>query len=247
VLDISYNALTDLYGINFAPMKELKILNASNNNLAKLEHIDHLKDLREVDLSGNRIRQFEPNSFSINHQIACLRIEENGLRTLNYIDKLEKLQFLFLHSNRISDFWDIEKLESCPKLMELCLTSNPIYKKPMYRASIIKRLPNLLILDTREITTEEREQIERATMHESKAPPMIHFSQFTNSKVPVKLNAVNFDGVFNSLKSFADQSSTDNRKANQNQQNTGSSRGNRGGGDMANLIHVSSINTKFND
>ena len=71
VLDISYNALTDLYGINFAPMKELKILNAANNNLAKLEHIDHLKDLREVDLSGNRIRQFEPNSFSINHQIAC--------------------------------------------------------------------------------------------------------------------------------------------------------------------------------
>lgn len=245
VLDISYNAITDLYGLNFAPMKELKILNASNNNISKLEHIDHLKDLREVDLSNNRIRQFDSNSFSTNHQIACLRIEENGLKTLTHIDKLEKLQFLFLHSNRIGDFYDIEKLESCPKLMELCLTSNPIYKKPVYRSSIIKRLPNLLILDTREISGDEREQIERATMHESKAPPMIHFSQFTTAKVPVKLNAVNFDGVFNNMKSFPDQPPQANPKG--GQYNSGSSRGNQRGGDMANLIHVSSINTKFTD
>mmetsp|Transcript_24695 Transcript_24695/g.21930 ORF Transcript_24695/g.21930 Transcript_24695/m.21930 type:complete len:388 (+) Transcript_24695:144-1307(+) len=236
VLDISYNSITDLYGLNFAPLKDLKILNASNNNITKVEHIDHLKDLREVDLSNNRIRQFESNSFSINHQIACLRVEENGLKTLSNIDKLSKLQFLFVHANRISDFWDIEKLESCPKLMELCLTSNPIYKKPMYRISVVKRLPNLLILDTREITVEERERIESSMMHESKAPPMIHFSQYPNTKVPVKLNAVNFDGVFNNMKSFAEQPSPTVPKNNQ----TGSSRGNRG--DMANLIHVSSIN-----
>jgi Leucine-rich repeat (LRR) protein len=70
VLDISYNNITELYGLNFAPMKDLKILNASNNNITKLEHIDHLKDLREVDLSNNRIRQFEANSFSSQHQIA---------------------------------------------------------------------------------------------------------------------------------------------------------------------------------
>lgn len=70
VLDISYNNISDLYGLNFAPMKDLKILNASNNNIVKLEHIDHLKDLREVDLSNNRIRQLEANSFSSYHQIA---------------------------------------------------------------------------------------------------------------------------------------------------------------------------------
>lgn len=33
-----------------------------------------------------------------------------------------------------------------------------------------------------------------------KAPPMIHYSQYPTAKVPVKLNAVNFDGVFNNLK-----------------------------------------------
>jgi len=129
--------------------------------------------------------------------------------------------------------------------MELCLTSNPIYKKPMYRASVIKRLPNLLILDTREISGEERERIDSVMMHEAKAPPMIHFSQYPAAKVPVKLNSVNFDGVFNSMKSFADQQYPGVVKNSQHP--TGSSRGNRGGGDMANLIQVSSIQTKHMD
>jgi Leucine-rich repeat (LRR) protein len=70
VLDISFNSITDLYGLNFAPLKELKILNASNNNIIKLEHIDHLLDLREIDLSNNRIRQFDASSFSNGQQIA---------------------------------------------------------------------------------------------------------------------------------------------------------------------------------
>lgn len=91
-------------------------------------------------------------------------MEENGLRSLSNIDKLEKLQFLFLHNNRITDFWEVEKLDSIQKLMELCLTSNPISKKPMYRASILKRLPSLIILDGKEITYDERERVENVML-----------------------------------------------------------------------------------
>ena len=35
-----------------------------------------------------------------------------------------------------------------------------------------------------------------------KAPAMIHFAQYPTVKVPVKLNAVNFDGVFNNMKMY---------------------------------------------
>lgn len=242
VLDISYNNIANLYGLNFAPMKDLKILNASNNSITKLDHIDHLKDLREIDLSGNRIRQFEESSFSPFQQIACLRIEENGLRTLNYIDKLIKLQFLFLHSNRISDFWDIEKLNNIPKLMELSLTNNPVYKKPMYRLSVIKRVPSLLILDSKEISAEERERIESTMFQDSKVSPLIHFAQLPTSKVPVKLNSVNFDGVFNNVKVFQEQQTP----VAKNPGPSGSSKGNRSSNrDMSNLIHVSSIRNDF--
>jgi hypothetical protein len=37
---------------------------------------------------------------------------------------------------------------------------------------------------------------------------MIHYSQYANAKVPVKLNAVNFDGVFNNLKYQMNQDGT---------------------------------------
>ncbi len=111
----------------------------------------------------------------------------------------------------------------------------------MYRQSVLKRLPNLLILDNKEIAQEERERVENQMMPDAKITPMIHYSQYPSSKVPVKLNAVNFDGVFNNMKSFSEQPSPNVAK-----QPTGSSRGNRQG-DMANLIQVSSMQTKFMD
>mmetsp|Transcript_17811 Transcript_17811/g.27562 ORF Transcript_17811/g.27562 Transcript_17811/m.27562 type:complete len:82 (+) Transcript_17811:4475-4720(+) len=71
-------------------------------------------------------------------------------------------------------------------------------KKPSYRSTIIKKLPSLLVLDGREITMDERNRIESNTLFDAqKAPPNIHYSQYQTSKVPVKLNSVNFDGVFN--------------------------------------------------
>ena len=37
---------------------------------------------------------------------------------------------------------------------------------------------------------------------------MIHFAQYPTVKVPVKLNAVNFEGVFNNMKVFQEQPQT---------------------------------------
>jgi Leucine-rich repeat (LRR) protein len=43
VLDVSYNQLHDLYGLNLAEMKNLKILLASNNDITKVDFIEKLK------------------------------------------------------------------------------------------------------------------------------------------------------------------------------------------------------------
>jgi Leucine-rich repeat (LRR) protein len=63
VIDVSYNNLHDLYGLQYSYMKDLKILNASNNDIVKVDFLDKLRSLRELDLSKNRIRQIDPNSF----------------------------------------------------------------------------------------------------------------------------------------------------------------------------------------
>jgi Leucine-rich repeat (LRR) protein len=82
VLDVSYNNLHDLYGLQYSPLKDLKILNASNNDIVKVDFLEKLKALRELDLSKNRIRQLDATSFSNFHVITCLRLEDNGLRNL---------------------------------------------------------------------------------------------------------------------------------------------------------------------
>ena len=101
LLDVSQNTLQYLYGLQYSPLKELKMLFASDNEIVKIEHLEKLKQLRELDLSKNRIRQIDPNSFYQHHVIMCLRLDENGLKSLANIEKLEKLQTLFLSGNRI--------------------------------------------------------------------------------------------------------------------------------------------------
>lgn len=115
-----------------------------------------------------------------------------------------------MSGNRVPEFWEVDRLSELPHLMEIALMNNPVSRKPNYRNAIIKRLPALIVLDGKEITPEERQRIEQASgmmggiPGDQKAPPMIHFAQFPTVKVPVKLNAVNFDGVFNNVKAFQD-------------------------------------------
>ena len=58
-LDVSNNQLQYLYGLQYSPLKELKILHASNNDIVKIEHLEKLRQLRELDLSKNKIRQID--------------------------------------------------------------------------------------------------------------------------------------------------------------------------------------------
>lgn len=182
-------------------MKDLKILHASNNEITKVDFLEKLKQLRELDLSKNRIRKIEPNSFHNGLIISCLKLEDNGLRSLENIERLERLQAFHGGGNRLAEFWEVDRLAELIYLMEISLMNNPMTRKPQYRLNIIKKLPNLIVLDGKEITIDERNRIESSQMYDAaKAPPMIHYSQYPSAKVPVKLNAVNFDGVFNNLK-----------------------------------------------
>jgi protein phosphatase 1 regulatory subunit 7 len=143
-----------------ASMKELKILHASNNEITKIDNLEKLKQLRELDLSKNRIRQIEPNSFHNGLIISCLKVEENGLRSLANIERLERLQALHCGGNRLAEFWEVDRLAELIYMMEISLMNNPMTRKPQYRLNIIKKLPNLIVLDSKEITIDERNRIE---------------------------------------------------------------------------------------
>jgi len=96
--------------------------------------------------------------------INCLRLEDNGLRNLQNIERLERLQSLFMTGNRIQEFYEVDRLGELPHLMEISLMNNPMSRKPNYRIAIIKRLPSLIILDGKEISSDEKMRIEQQMM-----------------------------------------------------------------------------------
>jgi len=74
--------------------------------------------------------------------------------------------------------FEVEKLAELPQLLDLSMIANPIARKPNYRIVVIKRLIQLLVLDGKEITPEERKKIEgTAAMIDQKQgnASMVHF------------------------------------------------------------------------
>lgn len=126
------------------------------------------------------------------------------------IEKLEWLDNLQLAGNRINDYNDVDKLGDLSRLKKLTLANNPITRKNMYRQVMIRKLPRLEILDGKAISQEELERVDQIFAQESKPQGIIVASSGQNIagnhplqaplKVPMKINPVNFESVFGSLK-----------------------------------------------
>lgn len=110
---------------------------------------------------------------------------------------------LHVAGNRIQDLYEIDKVADMPMLAEVSLMQNPIARKPNYRMFVIKRMPNLVIFDGREVSFDEKKRVEgvNSSIIDPKVQnTVVHYQQYPTVKVPVKLNPVNFDGVFNNMK-----------------------------------------------
>ena len=78
------------------------------------------------------------------------------MRSLACIEKLERLQAFHASGNRLAEFWEVDRFQDLNFLMELSLMNNPMTRKPQYRQNIVKKLINLLVLDSKEVLPEER-------------------------------------------------------------------------------------------
>ena len=119
------------------------------------------------------------------------------IKSLANLTRLGKLQALHLGGNRVSEVFEVEKIADMGSLVEIVLMANPMSRKAMYRVGIIKRMPQLIFLDDKEVSMEEKERVELINLADNKPPPLVHLSQApaNNSKVAVKLTSVNFESV----------------------------------------------------
>ncbi|CAG9310144.1 unnamed protein product [Blepharisma stoltei] len=194
-LDLSYNSLESLYGLQFGKLSLLRVLVCSNNQIENIEYLENLINLRELDLAANNIKQIDFNSLANQPNLRFLRLDENRIRSLSNLGHLAKLQCLQIASNRIQDYLELDKLGDLNNLMELGISNNPISRKTPYRISVIKRIPQLMFLDGQDVTPDEKEKIDN--VQDVKPSPLVHLApQNINKLAGIKLTSVNLDTVF---------------------------------------------------
>ncbi|NXA90689.1 LRCC1 protein, partial [Melanocharis versteri] len=162
---------------------DLHTLNAHCNLIARIQGLDHLRNLQHLDLSSNQIRRIEGLSSLAN--LRTLSLSCNLLTKVEGLEKLFNLTMLNLSYNRIHDLSgfrslhgtrhkishidlhsncvsNINHLLQCMKGLH-CLTSltlekngkaNPVCHTAGYRETVLQSLPQLTALDGRNISGE---------------------------------------------------------------------------------------------
>ncbi|NXL95373.1 LRCC1 protein, partial [Alectura lathami] len=165
---------------------ELHTLNMHCNRIARIEGLDHLRNLQHLDLSSNQIRRVEGLS-SLEH-LRTLNLSCNLIMKVEGLEKLFNLSLLNLSYNRIHDLSGFQCLHgtshkiSCIDLRSNCISNinhllqctkglhcltnltlekdgktNPVchtagmYLVLGYRETVLQTLPQLTVLDGRNV------------------------------------------------------------------------------------------------
>ncbi|XP_077044409.1 leucine-rich repeat and coiled-coil domain-containing protein 1 isoform X2 [Agelaius phoeniceus] len=162
---------------------DLHTLNAHCNLIARIQGLDHLRNLQHLDLSSNQIRRIE--GLGSLAKLRTLSLSCNLLTKVEGLEKLFNLTMLNLSYNRIHDLSgfrslhgtrhkisridlhsncvsNINHLLECTKGLR-CLTNltldrngkaNPVCHVAGYRETVLQSLPQLTVLDGRNTSGE---------------------------------------------------------------------------------------------
>jgi len=133
VLDLSFNGLTAIKGLDNLVIRELKL---QGNKIQSLAGLDNLPCLTYLDVSDNLVSSLEPLR-------PCLH-----------------LTHLNVSSNRIEFIRQTESLQCMSWLSNLLLADNPCAQKYLYRLRVLYRLPNINSLDDTFAIPEEKVTME---------------------------------------------------------------------------------------
>lgn len=142
---------------------QLVTLRLDNNIISKIENIDHLVNLKWLDLSFNNITEISGLDKLIN--LTDLSLFHNQISTIGGFDHLLKLDILSLGKNNISDIREVIKLRKLPNLRCLCMIGNPVCKSETYEVDLLAILPRLTYVDYLLVTGSSK-QVDQAMQSE---------------------------------------------------------------------------------
>lgn len=134
-------------------------LSLSTNMIEKIQGLNTLKNLKILALGRNYIKTFSGLE-GVSDTLQELWISYNFIEKMKGIGVLKNLKVLYMSNNLVKDWSEFKKLDELPILEDLLFVGNPLHdnvypQKPppyeqegdMWRAEVVKRLPNLKKLD----------------------------------------------------------------------------------------------------
>eukprot|EP00927_Polykrikos_kofoidii_P025669 TRINITY_DN23029_c0_g1_i1.p1 TRINITY_DN23029_c0_g1~~TRINITY_DN23029_c0_g1_i1.p1 ORF type:complete len:1171 (-),score=203.23 TRINITY_DN23029_c0_g1_i1:29-3394(-) len=175
-IDLSYNMISDMgdwhvhrylrelnlrgnfidrIGLGLKKNFELRMLDFSENFLARIENLENL-GLRTLYVAQNRLSSLEGVSTLTKLQV--LNARHNNITSLSALrsQDLPRLRRCCVADNRLSKMSEVEGLAAFEFLCDVFLAPNPVAELPHYRAQVLHRMPRLRSLDGERATAEEK-------------------------------------------------------------------------------------------
>jgi Leucine-rich repeat (LRR) protein len=202
VADLSNNGLTKLDGIQF--LKHLTELNVENNQLVDITDVGHLVELRKLELGSNYISNVGHCLTGLK-SLTLLSIENNKLTSLSCFSELENLLELYVGENLIDDLKEIRHLSNLKKLLVMDLWGNPLCKDKEFRLFCIFHIKDLKVLDGYPIQPKEIEDSKQAYTGKLSDELLLERLQGKNLDTLLSMDLSfcslrDFDNIFNNKK-----------------------------------------------
>lgn len=121
------------------------------------QHGMQLCDGARLKAVSKRIQRIGALPQSLSAQITSLYLSQNELSTLQGAAQFGSLRLLSLGGNELALVSELGHLRGLQQLRHLNLVGNPICQQPNYRFLVIDQLQQLQVLDTVEISKQERD------------------------------------------------------------------------------------------
>lgn len=142
---------------NLITFTSLTKLQLDNNLIERIANLESLVNLTWLDLSYNNIDTIEGLETLVN--LTDLSLQHNQISRIEGLDMLKKLDVLSLGDNQLETLEDspVLYLRKFKTLRSLSLTGNQLCADANYEAYLLAYVPQLLYLDWRRITDQNRD------------------------------------------------------------------------------------------
>lgn len=168
--------------------------------IERIEGLEHLVNLRWLDLSFNNIEKIE--GLARLTQLTDLSLCDNRIAQLEGLEAQRGLEVLSLANNRLRGVDQLRKLRGFKQLRVLCLKGNPLCDEDDYQVTLLAFAPQIRYLDYARVDPEDaRRARDRLMDHvleqeeDEKATQAVEAEEARAQKRRAQLAAANLEGV----------------------------------------------------